>query len=67
MARQIEKGRLATFGIGILASLIPVAFIGILVGMVMLATSRLLHSMKNMKARYDYTLLLCYNNEQSMN
>ena len=40
MARQIEKGRLATFGIGILASLIPVAFIGILVGMVMLATSR---------------------------
>jgi len=20
-----------------------------------------------MKARYDYTLLLCYNNEQSMN
>jgi len=23
--------------------------------------------MKNMKARYDYTLLLCYNNEQSMN
>ena len=40
MARQIEKGRLATFGIGLLASLIPVAFIGILVGMVMLATSR---------------------------
>ena len=40
MARQIEKGRLATFGIGILASLIPVAFIGILVGLVMLATSR---------------------------
>ena len=40
MGRQIEKGRLATFGIGILASLIPVAFIGILVGMVMLATSR---------------------------
>ena len=40
MGRQIEKGRLATFGIGILASLIPVVFIGILVGMVMLATSR---------------------------
>lgn len=40
MARQIEKGRLSTFGIGILASLIPVVFIGILVGMVMLATSR---------------------------
>lgn len=40
MARQIEKGRLATFGIGILAALIPVVFIGILVGMVMLATSR---------------------------
>ena len=40
MGRQIEKGRLATFGIGLLASLIPVAFIGILVGMVMLATSR---------------------------
>lgn len=40
MARQIEKGRLATFGIGILASLIPVVLIGILVGMVMLATSR---------------------------
>ena len=40
MARQIEKGRLATFGIGLLASLIPVVFIGILVGMVMLATSR---------------------------
>ena len=40
MARQIEKGRLATFGIGILTSLIPVVFIGILVGMVMLATSR---------------------------
>ena len=40
MARQIEKGRLATFGIGLLASLIPVVLIGILVGMVMLATSR---------------------------
>ena len=40
MARQIEKGRLATFGIGILAALIPVVFIGILVGMVMLAASR---------------------------
>ena len=40
MGRQIEKRRLATFGIGLLASLIPVAFIGILVGMVMLATSR---------------------------
>lgn len=40
MGRQIAKGRLATFGIGILASLIPVVFIGILVGMVMLATSR---------------------------
>ena len=40
MARPIQKGRRATFGIGILASLIPVVFIGILVGMVMLATSR---------------------------
>ena len=40
MARQIEKGRLATFGIGLLASLIPVVLIGILVGMVMLASSR---------------------------
>ena len=37
MARQIEKGRLSTFGIGILASLVPVVFIGILVGLVMLA------------------------------
>ena len=40
MARQIEKGRLATFGIGLLASLIPVVLIGILVGMVMLVSSR---------------------------
>ena len=37
MARQIEKGRLSTFGIGILASLVPVVFVGILVGLVMLA------------------------------
>lgn len=37
MARQIDKGRLSTFGIGILASLVPVVFIGILVGLVMLA------------------------------
>ena len=40
LSRQINKSRLSTFGIGILASLIPVVFIGILVGMVMLATSR---------------------------
>lgn len=37
MARQIEKGRLSTFGIGLLASLVPIVFIGILVGLVMLA------------------------------
>lgn len=37
IARQIEKGRLSTFGIGLLASLIPIVFIGILVGLVMLA------------------------------
>ena len=37
IARQIEKGRLSTFGIGTLASLVPVVFIGILVGLVMLA------------------------------
>ena len=35
--RQIEKRRLSTFGIGILASLVPVVFVGILVGLVMLA------------------------------
>lgn len=40
MARQIEKGRLATFGISILASLLPIVFIGILVGAVMLALPR---------------------------
>ena len=37
VARQIEKRRLSTFGIGILASLVPVVFVGILVGLVMLA------------------------------
>ena len=36
-ARQIEKGRLLTFGIGILAGLVPIVFIGILVGLVMIA------------------------------
>ena len=40
MARQIEKGRLVTFGISILASLVPIVFIGILVGVVMLALHR---------------------------
>ena len=40
LSRQINKSRLATFGISIITSLIPVVFIGILVGMVMLATSR---------------------------
>ena len=40
LSRQINKSRLATFGISIITSLIPVVFIGILVGIVMLATSR---------------------------
>ena len=40
LSHQINKSRLATFGISIITSLIPVVFIGILVGMVMLATSR---------------------------
>lgn len=40
LSRQINKSRLSTFGISIITSLIPVVFIGILVGMVMLATSR---------------------------
>lgn len=40
MGRQIEKNRLATFGITIISALIPALAIGILVGMVMLATSR---------------------------
>ena len=40
LSRQINKSHLATFGISIITSLIPVVFIGILVGMVMLATSR---------------------------
>ena len=37
MARQIEKNRLATFGITLISALIPVLAIGILVGLVMLA------------------------------
>ena len=36
MARQIEKNRLATFGITLISALIPVLAIGILVGIVML-------------------------------
>ncbi len=36
MARQIEKNRLATFGITLISALIPVLAIGILVGLVML-------------------------------
>ena len=40
LSHQINKSRLATFGISIITSLIPVVFIGVLVGMVMLATSR---------------------------
>lgn len=38
MARQIEKNRLATFGITIISALIPALAIGILVGLVMIAT-----------------------------
>ena len=37
MARQIEKNRLATFGITLISALIPVLAVGILVGIVMLA------------------------------
>ena len=37
MARQIEKNRLATFGITLISALIPVLAMGILVGIVMLA------------------------------
>ena len=38
MGRQIEKNRLATFGITIISALIPALAIGILVGLVMIAT-----------------------------
>lgn len=38
MGRQIEKSRLATFGITIISALIPALAIGILVGLVMIAT-----------------------------
>ena len=37
MGRQIEKNRLATFGITIISALIPALAIGILVGLVMIA------------------------------
>lgn len=37
MARQIEKNRLATFGITLISALIPVLAMGLLVGIVMLA------------------------------
>lgn len=40
LSRQINKSRLATFGISIITSLIPVIILGILIGMVALATSR---------------------------
>ena len=40
LSRQINKSRLATFGISIITSLIPVIILGILIGMVVLATSR---------------------------
>ena len=40
LSRQINKSRLATFGISIITSLIPVILLGILIGMVVLATSR---------------------------
>ena len=40
LSRQINKSRLSTFGISIITSLIPVILLGILIGMVVLATSR---------------------------
>ena len=40
LSRQINKSRLATFGISILTTLIPIIVLGILIGMVALATSR---------------------------
>ena len=40
LSRQINKSRLATFGISIITSLIPVIILGILIGMIALATSR---------------------------
>ena len=40
LSRQINKSRLSTFGISIITSLIPVIILGILIGMVALATSR---------------------------
>ena len=40
LSRQINKSRLATFGISIITSLIPVIILGILIGMVVLASSR---------------------------
>lgn len=38
MGRQIEKSRLATFGITLISALIPALAIGILVSLVMIAT-----------------------------
>ena len=40
LSRQINKSRLATFGISIITSLIPIIVLGILIGMIALATSR---------------------------
>ena len=40
LSRQINKSRLATFGISILTSLIPLIVLGILIGMLALASSR---------------------------
>ena len=40
LSRQINKSHLATFGISIITSLIPVIILGILIGMVVLASSR---------------------------
>ena len=40
LSHQINKSRLATFGISIITSLIPIIVLGILIGMIALATSR---------------------------
>ena len=40
LSRQINKSRLATFGISIITSLIPIIVLGILIGIIALATSR---------------------------
>lgn len=40
LSHQINKSRIATFGISIITSLIPIIVLGILIGMVVFASSR---------------------------